>query len=176
MTDEWAKAAGNRQIISQINARLGDVSFSNIQDLFGEATNSSPNTILSQSAVRSWTTFLDFSLWKLILQDGHNFPYRLCTKGGFWELQRDIPIDLTLETVLKMMVEEWLECFIDSVDSPTFVDSRRKLARAVRFTRGLPTALRKVLRRDALMDHLSEHIRDRGVQMTVPFAKRNYHA
>lgn len=66
--------------------------------------------------------------------------------------------------------------FIDSVDSPTFVDSRRKLARAVRFTRGLPTALRKVLRRDALMDHLSEHIRDRAVQMTVPFAKRNYHA
>lgn len=39
-----------------------------------------------------------------ILQDDHNISDRLCTKGGFWELQRDIPIGLTLETMFKIMM------------------------------------------------------------------------
>ncbi|OWT41323.1 hypothetical protein C362_00789 [Cryptococcus neoformans Bt1] len=174
LTEEWAEAAGGQQMLSRLNARLGDVSFSNIQDLYEEATNNSPNTILSQSAVHSWTPFLDFSPWRPISQDSHNFSYRLCANEGLWEFHGDIPIDITLETVFKLMIHEWLECSIDRADSPASVSSERKLARAVRFTRGLPMAMKKVLMRDVLKDYLWEHVEDAAVQKDCPICQEKY--
>lgn len=99
LTNEWAEAAGSRQIISQINARLGDVSFSNIQDLFGEATNSSPNTILSQSAVRSWTIFLGFSLWKPSHRTTITFRTACAPREGFGNSNE-----------ISLLVSHWKQC------------------------------------------------------------------
>lgn len=171
LTEEWVEAAGGEQMLSQLNARLGDVSFSNVQDLLGEASNSSPNTILSHSAVQSWTPFPDFSPWKPISQNSYNFSYRLCANEGLWEFHGDIPIDITLETVFKLMVQEWLKCSIDPVDSPASVGSGRKLATAVRFTRGLPMAMKKVLLRDVLKDYLWKHIEDAAAQKDCPICQ-----
>ncbi|EAL22746.1 hypothetical protein CNBB1940 [Cryptococcus deneoformans B-3501A] len=174
LTEEWVEAAGGEQMLSQLNARLGDVSFSNVQDLLGEASNSSPNTILSHSAVQSWTPFPDFSPWKPISQNSYNFSYRLCANEGLWEFHGDIPIDITLETVFKLMVQEWLKCSIDTVDSSASVGSGRMLATAVRFTRGLPMAMKKVLLRDVLKDYLWKHIEDAAAQKDCPICQEKY--